>query len=118
MSATSTSKSPASVDNSNTYIITILVLSAIALCTRVHVGASNNKVTIQITSRIGKDIANTSNFKNAIELNLTNPITSKSLDRAKQLLSGREEIKGELLNYKFSVTHKNKQKVAPPTQKK
>jgi hypothetical protein len=118
MSAKSTIESSPQADPSNNYIIAFSILGAIALCTRIHVGFNNNTVAIQITSRIGKDTANTSNFKNAIELNITNPITPKSLDRAKSILSGKEEIKGELLNYKFSVAHKNKQKIAPPTQKK
>jgi hypothetical protein len=108
MSSKSTDKPK--VDPSNTYIITFLIVGAIALCTRVNLGFTANTVAIQITSKIGKDSADVSNFKNVIHLNLTNPFTASSLDRAKDILSGKEEIEGELLNYKFSVTPKNKPK--------
>ena len=104
------------VDNSNTYIWMFLILTALALCTRINFSWSGNNhqaIAIEITSRIGKEQAGNSNFKNVIHLTIGNPFTTENLDRVKQFVSGKKEVQGEFLNYEFSVAPKNKLKPSP-----
>ena len=95
------------------YMIPAIVLGAIGVCTRVHFGfngANRETIKIEITSRIGKENKGIVNFKNAISLNLHNPLNTKSLDHAKKVLSGKAEIKGEFLGRKISIAPKKKVK--------
>ena len=104
------------VDNSNTYIWMFLILTALALCTRIKFAWSGNDhqaVAVEITSKIGKDDAGVSNFKNTIHLTLGNPFTTENLDRVKEFVSSKKEVQGEFLNYEFSVAPKNKLKSSP-----
>jgi hypothetical protein len=101
------------VDSSNKYILSVLILSAIAVCTRVQVGfigEDRETIHLQITSRIGKEHQGVASFKNAISLNLGNPFTTKSLANVKSFLSGNEELKGEFLGYKYSIAPRHRVK--------
>jgi hypothetical protein len=94
------------VDSSNKYIFILLILGAIVACTRVHVGfvgEDRETINLQITSRIGKENPGAASFKNAISLNLGNPFTTTSLARVKSFLSGKQELQGEFIGYKYSI---------------
>jgi hypothetical protein len=100
---------PKSVDESNTYIILFLVITAIVLCTKVSFGRHQSDpeaVTVEIISKIGSEKTGVGNFNNRIDLNLRNPINESSFDRVKNVVAGKEQIEGELFGhkYKFSVT--------------
>jgi hypothetical protein len=104
------------VDNSIGYIWTILILTGIAVCTRVNfawVGNDRQAVSIEITSRIGGENAGSSNFKNVIHLTLGNPFTTANLDRLKEFGASDKEVKGEFLGREFSVVPKHKVQTAP-----
>jgi hypothetical protein len=104
------------VDNSIGYIWTILILTGIAVCTRVNfawVGNDRQAVSIEITSRIGEENTGSSNFKNVIHLTLGNPFTTANLDRLKEFGASDKEIKGEFLDREFSVAPKNKAHSTP-----
>jgi hypothetical protein len=104
------------VDNSIGYIWTILILTGIAICTRINfawVGNDCQAVSIEIISRIGTENAGANNFKNVIHLTLNNPFTTENLDRLKEFGSSDKEIKGEFLDREFSVAPKNKARLAP-----
>jgi hypothetical protein len=103
-------------DNSIPYIWTILILTGIAVCTRVNfawVGNDRQAIAIDITSKIGKEKTGASNFKNVIHLTIGNPFTPENLDRVKDFGSGKQEVKGEFLDRKFSITPKNKTQPTP-----
>ena len=104
------------VDSSNSYIIAFILIVAIAACTRVRaslIGAEQDVLNIQITSIIGKDKAGATNFKNAISLNIGNPLTVTSRDRFTKLLTGKDEFKGEFLGRKISIMPSHKAKKSP-----
>ena len=106
-------------DNSIPYIWTILILTGIAICTRVNfswVGNDRQAIAIDITSRIGKEDAGSSKFKNVIHLTLGNPFTTENLDRVKEFGSGNKEVKGEFLDREFSITPKYKTQSTPKQQ--
>jgi hypothetical protein len=95
------------------FILPAIVLGAIGVCTRVHLGfngANRETIKIEITSKIGKENKGIVNFKNSISLNLHNPLNTTSLNHAKKVLSGKEEIKGEFLGRKISIAPKKKVK--------
>jgi hypothetical protein len=101
------------VDSSRKYILVLLILGAIAACTRVHVGFTGEDretINLQITSRIGKENQGAASFKNSISLNLGNPFTPKSLTRVKSFLSGKKELQGEFIGYKYSIAPRNSAK--------
>jgi hypothetical protein len=101
------------VDSSRKYILALLILGAIVVCTRVHVGfigEDRETINLQITSRIGKEHPGAASFKNAISLNLGNPVTTKSLAKVKSFLSGKQELQGEFIGYKYSIAPRNSAK--------
>ena len=109
-----TAKPP--VDNSNSYIIPILIVGAIVACTRVKaglIGAEKDVLNIQITSTIGKDQPGATGVKNAISLNIGNPFSAKSRNGFSQLLTGKSEFQGEFLGRKISIAPNNKSKKPP-----
>jgi hypothetical protein len=109
------------VDSSNQYIWTLLILSAIVACTRVHVGFTGEDretINLQITSRIGKENQGAASFKNAISLNLGNPFTTKSMAKVKNFLSGKEELQGEFIGYKYSISPRQSAKKRPDPDSK
>jgi hypothetical protein len=109
------------VDSSNKYILTLLILGAIVACTRVHVGfigEDRETIDLQITSRIGKENQGAASFKNAISLNLGNPFTPKSLDSLKSFLSGKKELQGEFIGYKYSIAPRQSAKKRPDPDSK
>jgi hypothetical protein len=109
------------VDNSNQYIWTVLILGAIVACTRVHVGFTGEDretINLQITSIIGKENQGAASFKNAISLNLGNPFTTKSMAKVKSFLSGKEELQGEFIGYKYSIAPRHSAKKRPDPDSK
>jgi hypothetical protein len=109
------------VDSSNKYIFALLILGALAACTRVQVGFTSEDretIALQITSRIGKENQGAASFKNSISLNLGNPFTPKSLTKVKSFLSGKEELQGEFIGYKYSIAPRNSAKKIPPADSK
>jgi hypothetical protein len=103
-------------DNSIPYIWTILILTGIAVCTRVNfawVGTDRQAIAIDITSKIGREDTGANNFKNVIHLTIGNPFTPENLDRVREFVSGNKEVKGEFLDREFSVTPKNKDRTPP-----
>jgi hypothetical protein len=109
------------VDSSNKYIYTLLILGAIVACTRVHVGFTGEDretIDLQITSRIGKENQGAASFKNAISLNLGNPFTPKSLARVKGFLSGKQELQGEFIGYKYSIAPRHRANKRPAADSK
>ena len=109
-----TAKPP--VDNSNSYIIPILIVGAIVACTRVKaglIGAEKDVLNIQITSTIGKDQPGATSVKNAISLNIGNPFSAKSRDGLNKLLTGKSEFQGEFLGRKISIAPNHKSKKSP-----
>lgn len=108
-------------DSSRKYILVLLILGAIVACTRVHVGFTSEDretINLQITSRIGKENPGAASLKNSISLNLGNPFTPKSLTKVKSFLSGKEELQGEFIGYKYSIAPRSSAKKRPPVDSK
>ncbi len=109
------------IDNSNSYIIALMLVGAIAACTRARadlIGTERNVLNIQITSTIGQDRAGATGFKNAISLNIGNPFTATSRDQFNKLLSGKDEFNGEFLGRKISILPNHKLKKSPVAEDK
>ncbi len=104
------------VDNSNTYIWIFLIVIGIALCTKFKfawIGNDFQAIAIDITSKIGNDKANDNKLKNVIHLTISNPFTSENFERAKDIIAGNKEVKGEFLDREISVTPKSKVQPTP-----
>lgn len=100
---------PKPVDESNTYIILFLVITAIVLCTKISFGRHKSDpeaVAVKITSKIGSEKSGIGTLNNSLDLSLRNPINESSFDRVKNVVAGKEQIEGELFGrkYKFSIT--------------